>query len=118
MVFRLPRFSKVTAPKPDPTKLAPGQLERLRDKIKKLRANMGDLAYSPKTGLRVPTASRSTFQRYDVAGGEQLKLFAPGKKKPKIGPGGASYSPGRSQVDHAKFTQQQEKPPRRFGRDR
>ena len=116
MAFRLPRFSKVTAPKPDPTKLAPGQLERLRDKIKKLRANMGDLAYSPKTGFRVPTASRKTFKRFDPPGGVQLNL--PYKKLKPSGPGGGAYSPSRAQVDQAKFKQQQEKPPTRFGRDK
>ena len=81
----------------NPDELVPGQLERLRKKIADLRANRGDLSYSPKTGKSVPTAGGKgtgrNFTRFNKPGDQGVLPFhiTPKANRKGAAPGGGRY---------------------------
>ena len=96
-IVRFKNLFRGKPPKVDPTELVPGQLERLKKKIAALRANRGDISYSPKTGKSVPTAGgKGTdryFTRFNKPGDQGVLPYhmTPKANRKGAGPGGGRY---------------------------
>ena len=94
-IARFKNMFRGKPPKVDPTKLVPGQLERLKDKLGYLSTRIG---IDPATGKTVPTAggpgTGRSFTRYNRGDDQGILPGISGKPSPHRkgkGPGGGRY---------------------------